>query len=59
MKFTGMRFALIESKVAIAHLIHNFKIEPTKSTPMPMKIVKKMGSTRTENDLQLRFTPRI
>jgi len=31
----GMRFALVESKAAIAHLIHSFRVEPTSKTPIP------------------------
>ncbi|ODM95111.1 Cytochrome P450 9e2 [Orchesella cincta] len=33
----GMRFALVEVKSAIAHLVKNFKVEPTEKTPIPMK----------------------
>ncbi|CAL8086073.1 unnamed protein product [Orchesella dallaii] len=33
----GMRFALVETKVAVAHLVHNFRIETTKKTPIPAK----------------------
>lgn len=36
----GMRFALAEVKVAIAHLVHNFMIEPSKKTLIPMKFSK-------------------
>jgi len=33
----GMRFALTEVKVAISHLVHNFRLEPSKRTLIPMK----------------------
>ncbi|XP_021957657.1 cytochrome P450 9e2 [Folsomia candida] len=33
----GMRFALTEVKLAIAQLVHNFDIEPSKRTLIPMK----------------------
>ncbi|XP_021957428.1 cytochrome P450 9e2 [Folsomia candida] len=33
----GMRFALTEVKVAISHLVHNFRIEPSQKTLIPMK----------------------
>ncbi|XP_035706595.1 cytochrome P450 9e2 isoform X2 [Folsomia candida] len=36
----GMRFALAEVKVAISHLVHNFRIEPSKKTLIPMKFSK-------------------
>ncbi|ODM91576.1 Cytochrome P450 9e2 [Orchesella cincta] len=32
----GMRFARIEVQTAIAHLVHTFRIEPTKNTPVPI-----------------------
>ncbi|XP_021957659.1 cytochrome P450 9e2 [Folsomia candida] len=33
----GMRFALAEVKVAISHLVHNFRIEPSKKIKIPVK----------------------
>ncbi|CAG7700842.1 unnamed protein product, partial [Allacma fusca] len=32
----AMRFALTETKAAIAHLVYNFKIEPCEKTQIPM-----------------------
>lgn len=52
-----MRFALIEGKSAIAHLVHNFIIEPTPKTPRVLKGVS-MGHTEMfPKDLQLKLTP--
>jgi len=34
-----MRFALTEVKVAIANLIRNFRVEPSKKTLIPMKFM--------------------
>jgi len=48
----GMRFALTEVKVAIVHLIHNFKIEPSKKTLIPMKY-QKTNSLKPEGGMFL------
>ncbi|CAL8086076.1 unnamed protein product [Orchesella dallaii] len=34
----GMRFALVKTKAAVAHLISHFRIEPTEKTPVPIKV---------------------
>jgi cytochrome P450 len=54
--FQGMRFALIEAKVAVAYLVHYFKIEPTAKTPIPVKTDS--GMNRPVSDLELKFTLR-
>ncbi|CAG7709903.1 unnamed protein product [Allacma fusca] len=51
----AMRFALAETKAAIAHLIYNFKIEPCEKTQIPMTRSPKSG--RPEN-CWLSFQPR-
>ncbi len=56
--FAGMRFALMEAKVAIAYFAYYFLIEPTENTPIPVKIDTKVGINRPIADLELRFTPR-
>jgi len=33
----GMRFAVTEVKVAISHLVRNFRLEPSKKTLIPME----------------------
>lgn len=33
---SGIRFALVESKAALAYLVRNFVLEPTQNTPIPM-----------------------
>lgn len=52
-----MRFALMEAKIAIAYLVHNFVIEPCENTPVPVKIDPNIG-TRPVVDLELRFRAR-
>ncbi|CAL8086096.1 unnamed protein product [Orchesella dallaii] len=53
----GMRFALIESKSAIAKLVHSFNIEPTEKTPIPMKARYVGIFPIPPNDLELKLTP--
>lgn len=38
----GMRFALSEVKMGVAHFIHNFKVSPSRRTVVPLKIRKGM-----------------
>jgi cytochrome P450 family 6 len=35
----GMRFGLMQSKIAIAKIVSNFEILPTEKTPIPMKFL--------------------
>lgn len=53
----GMRFALMEAKIAIAYLVYNFSIEPCESTPVPIKVDPSIGS-RPIVELELRFKTR-
>jgi len=52
----GMRLALVESKAAIAHAVHNFRIEPTANTKIPVE--GRVGSLQMlpPDDLELKFT---
>jgi len=55
----GMRFALIEVKVALAYLLYNFKVEPIEGlTPVPVEMWTQFGFTRVKQDLQLKLVPR-
>ncbi|CAL8144564.1 unnamed protein product [Orchesella dallaii] len=54
----GMRFALVETKSAIAHLVHNFKIEPTKNTPIPIKQRPVGLGVQIPDNLELKLTRR-
>ncbi|XP_021957723.1 cytochrome P450 6a2 [Folsomia candida] len=54
----GMRFALAETKVLLAHVVRNFVISPTESTPLPVKIGRNPVGYQIDNSVHLRFTPR-
>ena len=47
-----MRFALTEVKVAIAHLVHNFCIEPSEKTLIPIKFAN-LNSLKPEGGMFL------
>jgi len=49
----GMRFALMETKAAIAHLVHNFKIEPTAKTPVPAQTRSNGVGVQAPDNLEL------
>jgi len=51
----GMRFALIESKAAVAFIIHNFKVEPTANTPIPVKVKSLAMGVQIPDDFELGF----
>jgi len=53
----AMRFAITEGKAAIAQLIHNFVLEPTKRTTIPMKYLTN-GSLKPIDGMWLKVTPR-
>ncbi|XP_021957638.1 cytochrome P450 9e2 [Folsomia candida] len=48
----GMRFALTEVKLAIAQLVHNFDIEPSKRTLIPMQY-QNAGSLKPKDGMWL------
>ncbi|OXA55516.1 cytochrome P450 9e2 [Folsomia candida] len=48
----GMRFALTEVKLAIAQLVHNFDIEPSKRTLIPMEY-EQAGSLKPKHGMWL------
>jgi cytochrome P450 family 9 len=52
----AMRFALVETKAALAHLIYNFKIEPCEKTVIPMTRDPK---TAKPVSCWLKFQPRM
>jgi hypothetical protein len=56
---SGMRYALIEAKVALAYVVHNFEIRPVPGkTPVPVKLVRKFGFLRLPNELEVELIPR-
>ncbi|OXA43021.1 cytochrome P450 3A31 [Folsomia candida] len=54
----GMRFALVETKVALAHIVRNFEIRPSAGTPIPAKMEKDMLGYSVGTDIRLKFIPR-
>lgn len=53
----GMRFALTEVKSAIAHIVHNFIIDPTAKTPVPMQGKPAGLQLVPPKNLELKLTP--
>ncbi|CAL8086082.1 unnamed protein product [Orchesella dallaii] len=53
----GMRFALVETKAAIAHLVHNFRIQTTKKTPVPITGLWAGFGYTAPKGLELKLTP--
>ncbi|ODM94191.1 Cytochrome P450 3A9 [Orchesella cincta] len=53
----GKRIALIESQAIIAHLVHNFRIEPTEKTPSPLQARFIGNLPFPPKDLELKLTP--
>ncbi|OXA51325.1 cytochrome P450 9e2 [Folsomia candida] len=49
----GMRFGLIEAKVAIAHLVKTFEILPTPKTPIPIKMDRVFSVSKAPADLEI------
>ena len=52
------RFALTEAKSAIAHLVHNFRLEPCEKTDIPVKYNTKTEILKPANGMYLRFAAR-
>ncbi|ODM88387.1 putative cytochrome P450 9f2 [Orchesella cincta] len=53
----GMRFALIETKAGVAHLVNSFRIEPTKKTPIPLTGYYAGFALHPPKGLELKLTP--
>jgi len=54
----AMRFALVEGKAALAHLVLKFRLEPSASTTIPLKFASKLA-LKPENGLWLKITARV
>ena len=52
----GMRFALTNAKMAIANIVHNFVLEPSAKTLIPMKFSK--HSSLKPESMFLKLIPR-
>jgi cytochrome P450 family 6 len=53
----AMRFALVEGKAAVAHLVLNFKLSPSSQTLIPMKFSTK-GLMKPANGMWLNLEAR-
>lgn len=53
-----MRFALVESKAIIAQAVHNFRIEPTEKTPIPVTTTVAGLQIFLPKGLELKLTER-
>ena len=58
LNFPAMRFALMEAKAALAHLVFNFKIEPCARTPDKLKFKTWSTIRKPAGGMWLKFTPR-
>ncbi|CAG7727547.1 unnamed protein product [Allacma fusca] len=54
----AMRFALTEAKAAIAHLVYNFKVEPSEKTQIPVKLSNKTTIKKPVDGMWLSFQSR-
>jgi cytochrome P450 family 9 len=57
--FAGSRFALMEVKTVVYHLLLNFSFEKTEKTQIPLKLAKGGLSLKTEKGVWLELKPRI
>ncbi|KFB49805.1 hypothetical protein ZHAS_00017823 [Anopheles sinensis] len=53
------RFALMEVKAIVYHLLLNFKFEPTDRTPIPMRLAKGFTTLRAEKGMHMKLIPRM
>lgn len=49
---------MIEAKVAVAHLVHTFKLEPCEKTTIPMKFGGGQQLKPKDGTMWLKVTPR-
>nr|CAD7440776.1 unnamed protein product [Timema bartmani] len=55
----GMRFALMEVKLALVHLLHNFNLRPTSKTPIPLQITRKSLNMTVDGGFWIGIEPKI
>lgn len=59
LSFSGMRFALMEAKVAAVYLLQEFAFLPSKKTQVPIVIEKRSGLLKAQNGVWVRLAKRI
>jgi len=52
-----MRFALMETKAATAHILRKFKILPSEKFPLPLKWDRSLGIEASRKDTIVRLVP--
>uniref|UniRef100_A0A2M3ZKN3 Putative cytochrome n=1 Tax=Anopheles braziliensis TaxID=58242 RepID=A0A2M3ZKN3_9DIPT len=54
----GSRFALMEVKAIVYHLLQSFRFERTEKTPVPMRLVKGFTTLQATDGVHLKLVPR-
>ncbi|XP_059469940.1 cytochrome P450 9e2-like [Neocloeon triangulifer] len=54
----GMRFALLEAKVCLVHLVENFELQVCSKTEIPLRLSTKTFQMITDNGFWLNLRPR-
>uniref|UniRef100_A0A2M4BJH1 Putative cytochrome p450 cyp4/cyp19/cyp26 subfamily n=1 Tax=Anopheles marajoara TaxID=58244 RepID=A0A2M4BJH1_9DIPT len=54
----GSRFALMEVKAIVYHLLLSFRFERTEKTPVPMRLVKGFSTLQAADGVHLKLVPR-
>jgi len=55
----GMRFALIEAKMAVANFLREFKVSPCSKTEVPLKLEKGNGLIKAVNGVFVKVEKRV
>jgi len=53
--FTGMRFAFMQAKTGLCHILSHFEVAPCKETPMRIVMDKKSVLVMTDQEVPLSF----
>jgi hypothetical protein len=53
--FTGMRFALMQVKTGLCHILSRFEVAPSKDTPVPVVFDSKSFILQMVGDFRLSF----
>lgn len=56
--FSGMRFALMEAKVAAVYLLQEFAFIPSKKTQVPIVIEQRSGLLKAQDGIWVRLAKR-
>lgn len=54
----GNRFAMMQMKMCLSMVLHNFELSVTEDTPVPIKIAKKQFVTTSESPIVLKISKR-